>query len=46
MTTVEKAYLLAMGMIILFAIVGTLFIMWATKEKQKAENKRAEDWFK
>jgi hypothetical protein len=46
MATVEKAYLLAMGMIILFAIIGTLFIMWATKDKQKAENKRAEDWFK
>jgi hypothetical protein len=38
MTTVEKAYLLAMGMIILFAIVGTLFIMWATKGKQKKES--------
>lgn len=44
--TVGQTYLLAMGMIILFAIVGTLFIMWATQEKQKAENKHAEGWFK
>jgi hypothetical protein len=36
--SVGQAYLLAMGIVILFAILGGLFIMWNARGKQKKES--------
>ncbi len=36
--SVEQAYLLAMGIVILFALAGGLFIIWNAREKPKKES--------
>lgn len=36
--SVEQAYLLAMGIVILFALAGGLFIMWNARGRQKKES--------
>jgi hypothetical protein len=37
--SVEQAYLLAMGIVVLFAIVGGLYIMWTAREEKQKKSK-------
>jgi hypothetical protein len=36
--SVGQAYLLIMGVLVLFALLGGLYIMWTARERQKKAN--------